>query len=473
MVFPVHPAQALAVYAEPLVARRRVVVFGEAGTGLEARLEELGALTVVLITPDNELSTLRGAHFDLAFVPDLGLFDDPEALLARLRLAVGDGGVALVGAANRDTAGPDAIGAFDYYDLFDRVARQFADVRMIARLPFHGVALAEVSEEDSPIVSVDTQLVDEQHAPDGFVALASQRGVSLEPYAIIELPAPEEDTDEAEEEEEEEEEGEEAIALLAELAQERARVQELSTQVEVLHARASVAAELDRELAVVRRQIAELSTDVEENRAAAAAGRIAAAQVEELALRAERAERLVSRVEPELVRVTDGHALELARLEEALLERARIVQGLEAELARRERMVIDLVQTLEEHEERSASRTPAVEATESTSLAARDPSVEIALAEENARLRERLDALALDLARREGETQAAAWSIAELQRRLDQPASAPAAGDVEQRLAAALDEVDALRRALVQEHEARARAESIGPTGASGSDLPV
>ena len=120
MEFPVHPVQALAVYAEPLVARRRVVVFGEAGTGLEGRLKELGALTVVLVTPGDDLSSLRGAHFNLALVPDLGSFDDPEALLARVRLAVGEAGVALVGATNRDAVGADtadAIGAFDYYTI--------------------------------------------------------------------------------------------------------------------------------------------------------------------------------------------------------------------------------------------------------------------------------------------------------------------------------------------------------------------
>jgi hypothetical protein len=462
MELPVHPVQALAVYAESLVARRRVVVFGEPGTGLEARLEELGALTVTLVAPEDDLfAALRGAHFDLALVPDLGLFDDPEALLARLRLAVGDAGVAFVAAANRDTAGPDAPGAFDYYDLFDLVAREFADVRMIARLPFHGVALAEVSEDASPVVSVDTQLVDGDRSPDGFVALASQRGVRLDPYAIVELPAP---VGESEEEEPDDD-------SLEELAQERTRVQALSLEIEDLAARASLAVELERELATVRRQLADLSADAEVNRAAAEAGRVAAAQVEELAVRAERAERLVARVEPELARMGEAHALEVERFEEALLERAGIIQRLEAELARRERMVLDLVQTLEEH-----SGSPAV-VLDPAAPAGRDPSVEVALVEENGRLRERLDALALDLARREGDAQASAWTIAELQRRLDQPAAPSPAGDVERRLAEALDELDALRKALVQEHEARAHAESsaagVAAAGRSESDLPT
>jgi hypothetical protein len=469
MTSRVHPLQALAVYAEPLVARRRVVVFGEAGTGVEERLLELGALTVVRLGPADDLSSLRVARFDLALVTDLGLFDDPEDLLARVRLAVGDAGVALVAAANRDVAGPDAVGAFDYYDLFDLVARQFADVRMIVRLPFLGVALAEVSEEDSPVVSVDTQLVDGEHTPEAFVALASQHGVSLDPYAIIELPA----LDRAPAPEEREDSR--VVQLVKEeLAQERARLQALSAQVQALEARASAAADLERELAGRMRQIAELSSEVEEKRAAAEAGRIAAAHVEELALRADRAERQVARFEPEHVRAAEAHALELARIEEALFDRARIIQQLEAELARRERMVLDLVQTLEEHPATRAA--PAEQAPQ----AHRDERVELALAEENTRLRERLDALALDLARREGEAQAATWSITELQRRLDRrgdrPGPAPD-GDLQGKLAAALDELDALRKAFVQEHEARARAESAAAVaagkGVSSSDLPA
>jgi hypothetical protein len=85
------------------------------------------------------------------------------------------------------------------------------------------------------------------------------------------------------------------------------------------------------------------------------------------------------------------------------------------------------------------------------------------LVQENARLRERLDVLALDLARREGEAQANAWSVAELERRLGQAAAPPSpapAGGVDSRIAEVLDELDALRQALAQEHSLRVRAES-------------
>jgi len=95
------------------------------------------------------------------------------------------------------------------------------------------------------------------------------------------------------------------------------------------------------------------------------------------------------------------------------------------------------------------------------------------MSQENARLRERLDALALDLARREGEAQATAWTVAELETKLAQVSAAPLEPaltpdmDMTRQLKAALDELDVLRRALAQEHEARVKAESVPQDGAA------
>jgi len=477
----VHPEQALAVYAEPLAAGRRVVVFADPAVGLLERLEDLGADTVVLLTPDDDLEELRAARFDLAIVPDLTLFDDPAALLACVRRLLGDTGAALIAAPNRDAAEAHETGALDYYALFDLVAREFADVRMIAQLPFHGVALAEVGDEDeSPAVSVDTQLADTDRAPEAFVALASQRGTSLDPYAIVQLPAPAPSVLDAGELDDARAQLEATSARLDEtraqldgaraelhdarthLEEERLRVQGLMA----LRAQAARAIELEHELGARARQLADLSSEVEEMRSAAEAGRIAAAQVEELARRAdraERAERTRAQAEPELARVVEAHAAELLGFEATLRERAQAIRELEVEVARRERMVLDLVGALEEH----AARVPDA-AREAHAHAAHDSPTEAALTVENAHLHARLDALALELARREGEAQATAWTIAELERKLGASSRAPAVApatpkdpsSAAPRLAAALDELDALRHALTQEHDARTRAES-------------
>ncbi len=240
---------------------------------------------------------------------------------------------------------------------------------------------------------------------------------------------------------------------------------------EALRARSAQVAELESSLAARGRELAELSSEVEEMRAAAEAGRIAAAQVEEVALRSDRAERRVSVLEQELATGGDTQSKELADMEGVLRERAQTVRKLEIEIARRDQMVRDLVGTLEEVEARArATADGGTEASSAPDIGARDAHVGEALrtlGEENARLRAQLDALALDLARREGEAQATAWQVTELERRLAQVAepSVPASDEggrrePDHRLTQALDQLDVLRTALAQEHEARARVES-------------
>jgi len=328
-------------------------------------------------------------------------------------------------------------------------------------VPFVGVALAELGIQGDPEVSVDTQLAPEQQVPQAYVALASQRGATLEAYAIFELPppeAPEPPTPPAPIQVPVHVpvvDHEALHAVQAELAREKLRAEALASQVDTLRPQVARAIELEREVMSRGRALAELSNEVEEVRAAAEAGAAAAAQIEELARRADRAERALTRFEPELARLTDAHAAELQRFEAALRDRAAAIRALEVEVTRRDRMVQELVAALDEHT--AAPQPPQSHA---------GPSDEAL--DENTRLCARLDAMALDLARREGEAQASAWKIEELERRLAAapgsraaaPVPAASAADRSRELAAALDEIDALRRALTQEHEQRVRAES-------------
>jgi hypothetical protein len=473
---------AIAIYGESLAARGVVAVLGDASTGLGALFAELGARTVHVLDPDPHRARfeadraargvlvrpfgrdplpLRG--LDLVVVPDLGIFENPAGILEQVAMMAGDGGAALVAAANRDAALPagSRARAFDYYELFDLVARQFECVRMIAALPFEGVTLAELGQEDdeTPEVSVDTQLADEQRQPDAFVALASQRDVRLDPYAIVELlpsaPA-----------------GAEVEIAASSLADAEARVDALEVEIEGLRERASESRQAVEAVAVLERALEErsaviaqletaldeqtrrtgrLSSELDEARGAAEARRLVAAQVEEMARRADRAESAAAALEAELAgRAGDA---EQARLEEALQERAHAVKSLEVELARRERMIRELVERLDDAAASGRGPGPA------PVIDGRQDGQD----EEIARLRDKLDTMALDLARREGDAQAAAWSIEELERRLaqaTQPSANAADAAIDRKLGAALDELDALRHALVQEHEARVRAES-------------
>jgi hypothetical protein len=467
------------VYAEALATDAHVAVFGDASVGLAAQLIEQGARAVHVWDPDEaraiacEARSVRGVLVqafdpgaplrpaDLVIVSDLNLFDDPEDLLARVRAMVGDDGAALV-AARRD-----------YYELFDLVAGEFACVRMIAELPFRGVAFVELvgEDEDLPGVSVDTRLAHGDRAPEAFVVVASQLDVRLDGYEIVELPP---GRDEA---------ARTQVAPAAPVAAAEpdpalvARATRLAAEVDDLTSR----------LADATTRLQQMTAHADALRGAAEAGQVAARRADEGARRTEVAERRLAELEGEIGRASEAHGAELARYEEALRERAQVLRTLEGELARRDRMVRDLAGALEEAHAASPAHPevaapPVAHATAAAAavdegalereLAADEAALqrELALAEENARLCARLDALALDLARREGEAHATAWSVTELERRLAQAQAERAGGatgkaqaggaDAADRLRTALDELDVLRGAMVREHAARAAAES-------------
>src|SRR5262249_8016200 len=132
----------------------------------------------------------------------------------------------------------------------------------------------------------------------------------------------------------------------------------------------------------------------------------------------------------------------------------------------RDRIVRELVEALEEARQGGApaptdgSGVVAAPADVSSTAPERnenDAERSRGLTEENASLRQKLDVLALDLARREGEAQASAWSVSELERKLADATRAAAPTDDRGGM---LDELDALRRALTQEHELRVQLES-------------
>src|ERR1019366_4332544 len=346
----VHPQQALAVYAESLVAGARVAVFGDASLGLGSRLVELGARSVQVWDPEpsrarteadqsprgvsvhpyaESESDTRG--FDLALVIDLGQFADPAA----------GGGVpgVLVGVAGRRGARLEPYSIVQLpSDTRGHVVNDAADLEALARAELRAELLA-------------SQLDD----------------------------------------------------LRARMAEGERAADETSILEETLRVRSARVAELEKALAARGRDLADLSSEVEEMRAAAEAGRIAAAQVEEVALRADRAERRVASLESavnslsqEVARSGDVHSVELARVEEGLRERAQALRLLEGELARREQIVRDLVGSLEEvHiEGMPMSPEPKVEAVVTGEVPGTLERIR-AVEDDNAHLRVQLDALAL------------------------------------------------------------------------------
>ncbi len=417
---------ALAAHAESLVDRARVLVVGDAESELVGRLVELGAQSVHVYDPDparaREASRVaplgvlvrslrdgldvRDGMFDVAFVPDLGCVTEPSALIVELRRVVHEDG-AVVAVARAHMPGPtssfpeigDASVAYD--ELYDLFALAFEQVTMTGIVPFEGIVFAELGATDEPSISVDTSLSPEA-SPDVFLVLASSSAIALDPYAIVQVPA---------------------LAGAADLV----------GAAENVEADAALAAKTAIESELVAAAIAE--------RARAAEARIALLEIE------------LARVASDLAQSLDARAAELEALEGQLRERAAVVATLERELERREQLVKELVAALEDAR---AGELPAF-------AAASEPTFD---AHERERLERKLDALARDAARREGELVARAWRIAELEADVARAkASAPApVANQDARSDAGLvgrlqDELDALRQALTQEHEARRAAE--------------
>lgn len=472
---------ALVVYAEPLIVGKRVLVIAPLAESEAERLVALGARSVHVFEPTPSGDQLRSrvvvmplptgdfdvrdGAFDLAIVPDLDDLPDAQVWLARLRRVLGVEGALLVATQHVEQEA--------YYRLYDTVALQFASVVMHAEVPFSGVAIAELGRTDDVEVSVDTQLMDEPRSPLAFVALASQSSVHLAPYAIVEAPEAEQDSSQATPSEQP---MELATARLqvdlqsTQLDEERAarqhvehelhRITDLLAAEKSARATAERAAELAMDARVLHERVAVLETSLQLAEESVELTRARLNRTEEsLQKKAEEALVLlaeidavrslpppslpppgddlrVAELEAELSQLEEIHAAEVDAFEQQLQARAATIATQEHEARARERVARELVAQLEEAD---------------TGLRP--------LADESAtrleELKKKLDAAALEAARRQSELEARAWRIEELETFLGQqiaPTSGPALG---------LDsEVDALRQALAQEHAARIVAES-------------
>ena len=530
MPAPSSIVAALTVYVEPLVADARVAVLGDGELGLDVRLLELGARTVHLYDPDPDRVAriadevprgvsarmlrddfdVRDGAFDLVVIPDVGGLPDAAGAIVRLRRILDPRG-AVVAMGRARTAGgggalfPELVPAtIEYAELYDLFALQFENVTMTGVLPFNGVVFAELGAGDDLTVSVDTRLV-EPEPPGIFVVVASRdEEPVLDPYAIVQI---DREADAEQDPDAVDDVGglrtqlidalpvavairahEDALEAAAAFAAMQLKAEILAQQLEEHRARLASgeqrAAELESILSAAqvaigtleRRLIAaeqglrerddriaaldaELDPRDEAGENALSTTYLQPADLAHAVARAERAER----AEAVLLLVADAHGAETTGIEAQLRERASVIAALEKELDRREHLVRELVASLEEA--RDPSGVPLTFETA--------PAMPGVAPEEVARLRRKLDELALEVARREGELTAQTWRITELEnekRRLaakaarpasPAPAAAPAApAGIDRDLAAARDELDALRQALTQEHAARVAAES-------------
>lgn len=213
---PVDASVVIAPLLEPVVRGRRVAVLGDATSPLGPALLERGARLVHVYDPDSarvaQVLAQRGSSrtlmtaplpegdvavrdgaFDNVVVPDLTLFESVDSAVARARKLVSVHGHALFASPNPDWPPPGLAVPHDrllsYYELYDVIALQFPEVRMLGQAPFVGYVVADFAPDGEPDVVVDTSLVDrDAQEPRWFLALGTHQPRRLDAYTIIQVP---------------------------------------------------------------------------------------------------------------------------------------------------------------------------------------------------------------------------------------------------------------------------------------------
>jgi hypothetical protein len=437
----IHPALALAAYSEELYRGARVAIFGDATMSLADELLSRGARLVHVYDhdpsrvseatvrphdrsiffgalPENGDIGVRDGTFDVVFIPDLTFLPEPARLVALAERVLSSSGAAIIASPNAESENPllpieSAHAPLGYYELYDVVSSHFSSVRMLGQAPFVGYAVAEFSADD-PNPTIDTSLADtEGKDADWFVALAGQRDVRLDAFALIELPMAG------------------ALGEITELP--RAATAELSgSQSETAGTVLVDVVDAEREAALEALRQQEQAAKEERFRADQATQQLGASR-EELALLRERCRTLqkaledeegrrsASEVELEKLRhnpewatlrdrvqtLEDGskkaseeHEREIGRLETQLRERGQQLMSLEAEVIRRDKLVRELV----------ATAVPSQA----------DGPANGHIGSGSSDLSARLDRMAGEAAQREADLVAARWRIAQLERELTQ-----------------------------------------------------
>lgn len=198
-------ALALAPLVERFCDGRRVAVLGPATSGLAVELARRGARLVHAYDPDagrvaealltqaargvsyaaltdGELGVRDGA-FDVTVISDLTEVGDVAAAVARARRLTSPSGVVVV-------AGGVGGRALPYYELYDALSLQLANVKMLGLVEFAGLSFVDLAAGGDGDVSVDSSLAPAGREPVAFVGVASERALTLDAFCFVEL-APE------------------------------------------------------------------------------------------------------------------------------------------------------------------------------------------------------------------------------------------------------------------------------------------
>jgi hypothetical protein len=371
---------AVAVYLEPLLEGRRVLVVGRLPEAAEERITQVARSADYIHPPaerrpsEREVPELpfRDGALDVVFVQDLSQLPEPrEEAVAELRRVLDRDGVLAIGAEEassrrRRRSSPPSE------QLDSLLGREFAHVRLFAQGPVYGQALEEVDGAAKEI-AVDTSLVRKNRGT-RWLALAADRHVKVDARLWVQLPGSTPGDDEAEdhpqvqqalltaEQEARAAARREADALRALEAERRLRVEAERTAERAARLEERLdAAEADFDDAVAR--IRWLESDgaekesvarQEHNRRFEAERQVTEAKAEvalaETKAEAARAGREAAHAEAQAL------AQECVEIEKRLVERAEVIQALEADAKRQETVAKDLLEELRRIEQQRVER---------------------------------------------------------------------------------------------------------------------
>lgn len=406
---------AVAVYVEELAVDRRVLFVGDPASGAPERLAQVARSVDVVSPRARARGTRRGGRtrtrrwpsaddagrWDLVLVPDLsqaGLADDGK--LSEAGRWLDEGGVLVAGTSSD---GDESLG---YERFFDLLQEAFDAVRMVGQAPFNGYSVVDFAPAGELEVTFDgTLLRDRSTQAQRYLALCSTRDISLDPYAVVQVPsvvgAPARPKDE---------QGGDDRA--AEAEQRAAQLTErLREQQDALDAANVHAEEIERELETAQGHLKTAQGDLKTAqgdlktterelkgardgvRAAENRARDASDAERKLSQRIGELEQALAGAKESGAKETGGTDAEYARLETALRECGRELTDARLELERRGTLVRDLVEELRESREAPAQPRASFRPTDPAPPAAPDDAVARAVSAEaeKAQLNFRLD----------------------------------------------------------------------------------
>jgi DNA repair exonuclease SbcCD ATPase subunit len=369
-----HADLALAVYLEPNIEGRRVLLLGDAQGVLADRLDRLASQLEIIDPAAREPShgeipelPFDDWTFDVVLVCDVSALPQPVggAIRELRRVLSRNGLLAAVSAVptRRRRRGPSPLSSLE-----SLLSAEFREVRVLAQSPIAGYALGERDARDD--FAIDSSLVrDQRREPERLLGIASDARLPLESRLWVEIPVSAEEPAGASIEELRriEDEAREALHresdLLRELESERRARADAEAQAERAHVfeRKLLAAEADYDDAVARVRYFEGAIGEKE------------AAVRHERERRELLERELSSLKKELAQLresTQRDEAERAGARSELELATREIDELEARLVALGKQVLELDQDKRAHEQTARDLLEELRRLESESSAA-------------------------------------------------------------------------------------------------------